>query len=70
MTHCDYNVRPARDEMRQIVGNSEPDVIIGSDKDHNRGCKQNYKDHMEFCCELYEAPLARGRHFVHELTSV
>ena len=24
---------------------------------------------MEFLCELYEAQVARGRHFVHELTS-
>ena len=27
------------------------------------------KDHMEFLCGLYEAKVARGRHFVHELTS-
>ena len=41
--------------MRHITGSSDPNVIIGSD--------------MEFLCELYEAQVARGRHFVHELTS-
>ena len=44
MTHCDCSVRSGRDEMRHIVGNSEPDVIIGSDKDQNRGCRRNNKD--------------------------
>ena len=38
-------------------------------KDQNRGFKKKDKDHMEFVCELYEAQVARGRHFVHELTS-
>ena len=37
MTHCDFSVRSARDEMRHIIGSSEPDVIIGSDKDQNSG---------------------------------
>ena len=55
--------------MRHIIGSSEPDVIIGSDKDQNRWCRKKDKDHMEFLCELYEAQVARGRHFVHELTS-
>ena len=32
MTHCDFRERPARDEMRHIIGSSEPDVIIGSDR--------------------------------------
>ena len=27
------------------------------------------KDHIEFLCELFEAQVARGRYFVHELTS-
>ena len=36
MTHCDFSARSARDEMRHIFGSSEPDVIIGSDKDQNR----------------------------------
>ena len=62
-------VRSARDEMRHIVGSSEPDVIIGSDNEQKRGCKKKDKDHMEFLCELYEAQAARGRSFVHELTS-
>ena len=38
MTHCDFSAKTAGDEMRQIIGGSEPDVIIGSDKDQNRGC--------------------------------
>ena len=69
MPLCDFSVRSVRDEMRHIVGSSEPDVIIGSDKDQNRGCEKKDKDHMEFLCELYEAQAARGRYFVHELTS-
>ena len=54
MTNCDFSERPARDEMRHIIGSNEPDVIIGYDKDRNRGCKKD-KDHLEFLCELYEA---------------
>ena len=69
MTHCDFSARSARDEMRQIIGRSEPDVIIGSHKDQNRGCRQKDKDHIEFLCELYDAQVARGRCFVRELTS-
>ena len=65
MTHCDFSVRSARDEMRQIIESSEPDVIVGSDRDQNRGCTKKEKDHMEFLCELYEAKVARGRYFVH-----
>ena len=48
-------MRSARDEMRHIFGSSEPNVIIGLDKDQNRGCKRKDKDHMELLCELYEA---------------
>ena len=48
MTHCDFSVRSAREDMRLITGSSEPDVIIGSDKDQNRGCKKKDKDFMEF----------------------
>ena len=57
------------DEMRHKIGSSGPDVIIGTDKDRNKGCKKHDKDHIEFLCELYEAHLAQGRYFVHELTS-
>ena len=39
MTHCDLSVRS--------------DVIIGSDKDQNRGCKKKDKSHVEI--------LVRGR---------
>ena len=42
---------------RHIIGSSEPDVIIGSDKDRNRGCRKKDKDHIEFLCELYERRL-------------
>ena len=68
MTHCDFSVRSARDEMRQIIGSSEPDVVIGSDKDQNRVCRKKGKDRMELLCELHEAQVARCRYFVHELT--
>ena len=43
MSHCEFSVRSARDEMRHIIGSSEPDVIVGSDKDQNKGCKKNDK---------------------------
>ena len=66
MTNCDFSERRARDEMRHIIGSSELDVIIGSDKDRNRGCEKKDKDHIEFLCELYEAQAAQGRYFVHE----
>ena len=69
MMHCDFSVRSARDEMRHIIGCSEPDVISGADKYQNRGCKKEDTDHMEFLCERYEAQAACGRHFVHELAS-
>ena len=29
VTRCDFSVKSARDEMRHIIGSSEPDVIIG-----------------------------------------
>ena len=51
------------------MGSSEPDVIIGSDKEQNRGCRRKGEDHMYFLCKLQEAQAARGRHFVHEQTS-
>ena len=38
--------------MRHIIGSSEPDVIIGSDKDLNRGCKKKDMYGIEFLCEL------------------
>ena len=69
MTHCDFSVKSARDEMRHIIGSSEPNVIIGSDRDQNRECRKRDKDHTGFLCELYEAQVARGRYFVHDLTS-
>ena len=69
LTNCDFSVRSARDEMRHVTGSSEPDVIIGSAKDQNGGCRRKDNDHMEFLCELYEAQAACSRFFVHEQTS-
>ena len=40
VTHCDFSVRSARDEMRHNVGSSEPDVIIVSNRDQNRGVQE------------------------------
>ena len=54
----DFSARSARDEMRDIIGSSEPDVIIGSDKDQNRGCRKEDNDPMEFLWELYELQVA------------
>ena len=47
LTHCDFSVKSARDEMRHIIGSSEPDVIIGSDRDQNRECRKKDKDHID-----------------------
>ena len=58
MTHCDFSVRSPREEIRHIIGSSEPDVIIGSDKDQNRGCDNKDKDHMKFLCELKRRAVA------------
>ena len=69
MTHCDFSWKSVRGEVRHIIGSSEPDVIIGSDRDQNRRCRKKDKDHVAFLCELYEAQVARGRYFVQELTS-
>ena len=69
LTHCDFSVKSARDKMRHIIGTIEPDVIIGSDKDQNRGCRRQDKDHTNFLCEFYEAQAACGPYFVHEQTS-
>ena len=69
MTNCDFSERRALNEMIHIIGSSELDVIIGSDKDRNRGCEKKDKDHLEFLCELYEAQAAQGRYFLHELTA-
>ena len=44
-THCNFSVRSARDDMRQIIGSSEPDVVIGSDNDQNRECRKKDKGH-------------------------
>ena len=66
ITHCDISVRSARDETRHIIGSSEPDIIIKSDKNQNRECRRKDKDHIKFLCE---AQVARGRCSVHELTS-
>ena len=54
MTHCDFSVRSAWDEMRHFFGSSEPDVIIGSNNDQNRASRKRDMDHMEFQCELYD----------------
>ena len=40
MTQCDLSVKSARDEMRHIIGSSDPDVIIRSDRDQNRGVQK------------------------------
>ena len=33
--------------MRHIIGSSEPDVIVRSDKNQNRGCRRKDKYHLE-----------------------
>ena len=70
MTNCDFIMRSARDEMRQILGSCESDAIIGSDQSRGcRGCRRKDEHHMESLCELYGAQVACGRCLVHEQTS-
>ena len=69
VTHCDFSARSARDEMRRVVGCSAPDVIIGSDTGRIGCCRKKCRDYLEFLCEPYETQVARGRYFVHEVTS-
>ena len=59
MTNCDFSERRARDEMRHIIGSSEPDVIIGSDRDRNRGCKKKDKTISNFCANCTKHKLRR-----------
>ena len=40
MTNCDVSERAARDEMRHIIGRSEPDIINGSNKDRKRDVRR------------------------------
>ena len=49
MTLCDCRGRPARDKMRHIIGSSEPEVIIGSDRDRNRGAGRRTRITQNFC---------------------
>ena len=48
LTHCDFSGSPARDEMRHIIS-SEPDVIIGSDRDRNRSAERRTGITYNFC---------------------
>ena len=59
ITHYDFTARAAQDKMRHITGSSEPDVIIGSDKDRNRGGRKKDKDHIEFLRAVRGAGCAR-----------
>ena len=49
MAHCDFSVKSARDEIRHIMGSSEPDVIIGCDRDQNRGAERRTRITWNFC---------------------
>ena len=61
-------MRPAREEMRLVIGSRLPEGILGFDKDQDRGCRRKGTDYMEFLCQLYDAKAACGRYFVHERT--
>ena len=69
MMHSDFSVRSARDEVRHIIGSSKPHVIVGSQKDQTGDARRRTNITWKFMCELYEAQVASGRYFVHELTS-
>ena len=64
MSNQPLPVSTSRDEMRHISGSSEPDVIIGSDKDRNRVQKEGQRSHG-----IPVRAVWRGRYFVQELTS-
>ena len=54
--------------MRHIVGINEPDVIIGVRQRSEQGMQEEGQV-PHGIPKLYEAQAARGRYFVHELTS-
>ena len=49
MTNCDFSEKPARDEMRHIIGSSEPDVIIGSDRTETGDVRRRTRTISNFC---------------------
>ena len=51
VVHGDFSVMSVRDDMRHIIGSSEPDIIFGSDKVPNRGYIRKYSDHMQLLFE-------------------
>ena len=51
VAHGDFSAMSVCDEMRHIIGSSEPDIIFGSDKVPNRGYIRKYSDHMQLLCE-------------------
>ena len=65
MTHCDFSVKSARDEMTSLEAVS----LMSSLGLTGIRTGEKDKDHIECVRELYEAQVARGRYFVHELTS-
>ena len=54
MTHCDFSERLARDEMRHIIGSSEPGVIIGFDKEITRDVRERTRTTLNFCVNCTE----------------
>ena len=67
---CRSSARSARDEMRHIVGSSESNVIIGSDKASEQEMqREGQRSHGIACASCMKAQTARGRYFVHEPTS-
>ena len=59
MTNCDTSERRARDEMRHIIGGSEPDVIIGSDKDR-KDVRRRTRAISNFCVNCTKHKRCRG----------
>ena len=59
MTNCDFSERRARDEMRHIIGSSEPDVIIGSDKDRTEDVRRRTRTISNFSANCTKHKLGR-----------
>ena len=69
MTHRDFSVRSARDEMRRIIGSSEPDVIIGSDMDQKRDARRRTRIAWNSCASCMKRGWRAVATFVHEETT-
>ena len=59
MPNCDFSERRARDEMRHIIGRSEPDVIIGLIRTETEDVRRRRRTISNFCVDCTKHKLRR-----------